>query len=726
MSPSDAYALLAEPVQRALWKLGWDKLRPIQYEAINILKHSQNDLIISARTASGKTEAAFLPILSMMCQNPASSVHAIYVGPLKALINDQFRRLEELCEYTQIPVHRWHGDVSASKKQKFMSNPRGVLLITPESIESLFVNRSTELKSLFHSLSFVVIDEVHALQGTERGTHLRSLLFRIDHHAINPPRIVGLSATIGDEKLSAEWVRPNAPGQVDLIKDSHTKKTIQYGIFAYYSKEEETEQENQESQSGQEISADLYNSFSTGKNLIFANSRDDVEWYTDELNSLSAKEGRPDQFLIHHGALSRDIREHTETLMQGKIPFSTVCSATLELGIDIGNVRAVGQIGCPWSVNSLVQRLGRSGREEDQPQIMRVFLPEDNFLRSQHLTDQLFLSLIHSIALTELMLEAWVEPCDPNSGDLSTLVQQILSVIAETGGIKAADLFNRLVVTGAFRQIDQSLFIDVLRQIGIEDLIEQTEPGELILGLKGEKIVRSYEFYSAFATPPEFRVVNQGQAIGMLPTAFLPSENQHFLLAGKRWQVIGIDYDKREVAVIPARGRKRPRFYSFGSKIHRKVRQKMRQVLAENKQFGYLNPSAMELLAQARTTFKNAGLIHNDLIALSPSKCLWFTWTGTDAHKTITAILEKNNINLLDHEVAIELDLSFNHTLDLLCQIVKTKQEPGVLAQLVEPKFRRKYDEYLSEQLLEWSIAEDVIDINGAQSVMAELLMQFK
>ncbi len=722
MNHSSSYALLAEPIQKALWKLGWESLRPIQEQAIGFIQNSQNDLIISARTASGKTEAAFLPVLSVICQNPASSVQAIYVGPLKALINDQFRRLEELCEYARIPVHRWHGDVSASKKQKFVSNPRGVLLITPESIESLFVNRSSALNSLFHSLWFVVIDEIHALQGTERGTHLRSLLFRVDQCAINPPRIVGLSATIGDEKLSAEWVRPNATERVDLIKDDQSKKSIQYGIFAYQSSKDD---EEQDSQSSHELSQDLYNSFSKGKNLIFANTRPDVEWYTDELNHLAAQEGRPDQFLIHHGALSRDIREHTEKMMQGKIPFSTVCSATLELGIDIGNVRAVGQIGCPWSVNSLVQRLGRSGREEDQPQIMRIFLPEDLFSFTQHLSGQLYPPLVQAIALTELMLESWVEPCESNSGDLSTLVQQILSVIAETGGLQAAELFKKLIVSGAFRHIDQTLFVDILRQIGQEDLIEQTKQGELILGLKGEKIVRSYEFYSAFATPPEFRVVYQGQAIGMLPTTYLPSENQHFLLAGKRWQVVGIDYDRREIGVVPARGRKRPKWDSLGPNVHQKVRQKMRQVLAENKQIGYLNSSASQLLEQARTTFRNADLIHKDLFALSLTKTLWFTWTGTRIHQTILAMLERHKIKLLDYGVAIELDLSFNQTIDLLHQLVRTKQEPRVLAKMVDPKFRRKYDEYLSEQLLEWSIAEDVIDINGAQSVMVELLKQF-
>ncbi len=722
MSQSDGYALLAEPIQRALWKLGWEKLRPIQDDAIKILQNSDSDLIISARTASGKTEAAFRPILSTICHNPGTSVRAVYVGPLKALINDQFRRLEELCEYAQIPVHRWHGDVSASKKQKFMSKPSGILLITPESIESLFVNRSTALRNVFHSLSFVVIDEIHALQGTERGTHLRSLLFRIDNYAVSPPRIVGLSATIGDIKLSAEWVRPDVPEQVQLIQDDQSKKKIQYGIFAYRMSDDRGRQEKQDLLPPSDISVDLYESFSQGKNLIFANTRDDVEWYTDELNHRSAKEGRPDQFLIHHGALSREIREHTENLMQGNIPFSTVCSATLELGIDIGNIRAVGQIGCPWSVSSLVQRLGRSGREEFQPQIMRVFVLEDELRADSKLHDQLHPRLIQTIAITELMREQWVEPCYPNSGDLSTLVQQILSIIAETGGIKAAELFNRLIVSGAFQQIDQTLFIDILHQIGKEDLIEQTEPGELILGLQGEKIVRSYEFYSAFTSAPEYRVVYQGQPIGMLPTTYLPSEKQHFLLAGKRWQGIGIDHDRREIGVIPARGRKRPRWGSLGLKVHQRVRQKMRQILADNKQYGYLNPTAIQLLVQSQTVFNNAGLKHIDLIELSPSKSLWFTWTGTDIQRTIIALLEKHKVNCVDSEIAIELDLSIEQTKAILNKIASTQHDPLVLAQLVYPKQRRKYDFYLSDRLLEWSIAQDVIELEGAYQEIQHLL----
>lgn len=176
--------LLAEPIRRSLWRMGWTALRPLQSQAILATLQTQSDLILAARTAAGKTEAAFLPILSEISAAPVGSVRALYVGPLKALINDQFRRLEELCEYAEIPVHRWHGDVSADRKRKLVEKPGGVLLITPESLESLFVNRSAALSRVFHSLSFVVIDELHALLGSERGTQLRSQLFRLARYAV--------------------------------------------------------------------------------------------------------------------------------------------------------------------------------------------------------------------------------------------------------------------------------------------------------------------------------------------------------------------------------------------------------------------------------------------------------------------------------------------------------------------------------------------------------------
>jgi ATP-dependent Lhr-like helicase len=450
--------LLAEPIRHSLWRMGWDRLRPLQETAIRAILLSENDVLLAARTAAGKTEAAFLPILSRACDCPFGSVRALYVGPLKALINDQFRRLEELCEYAEIPVHRWHGDVAAEKKRRLLDHPGGVLLITPESLESLFVNKTASLNRLFHSLSFVVIDELHAVLGTERGTQLRSQLCRLTRCSATPFRLIALSATIGDFAAAATWMRPNSPQSVKILRDDSGEKSIRYRIHGYLKvpvPAESASPNDPERIPPTNFYDDIYETFRGTKNLIFANSKSIVEELTDHLNELGRSHGTGEEFLIHHGSLSREIREDTERLMQEARPHTTVCSSTLELGIDIGNVNMIGQVGPTWSASSLVQRLGRSGRRDDEAHQMRVFIAEDSPSARSDLEVRLYPSLLQSVAITELMLEKWVESPNPQPFDLSTLVQQTLSCIAETGGTTAEILNDWLIVRGAFRFLNR-------------------------------------------------------------------------------------------------------------------------------------------------------------------------------------------------------------------------------------------------------------------------------
>jgi ATP-dependent Lhr-like helicase len=201
---AQAFDRLAPGVQRQLWRMGWSHLRPLQVQAIHALLDHEAPVLLSAATAAGKTEAAFLPILSARYQRFTWLRPVLYVGPLRALINDQFSRLEELCEHLDIPVHRWHGDVGAAAKKKLIERPGGVLLLTPESLESLFINRSPHLSALFRGLHFVVIDELHAFLGTARGRHLQSLLARLEGVCEIPPRRVGLSATLGKDEGANE------------------------------------------------------------------------------------------------------------------------------------------------------------------------------------------------------------------------------------------------------------------------------------------------------------------------------------------------------------------------------------------------------------------------------------------------------------------------------------------------------------------------------------------
>lgn len=730
MTAPHAFERLARPLQQILWDMSWPSLRPVQEDAIHEILGSESDVVISAQTAAGKTEAAFLPILSRMYENPAGSVQTLYVGPLKALINDQFRRLERLCQRAEIPVHRWHGDIDAGRKKALVAKPSGVLLITPESIESLMINRSTGLARMFRFLQFVVIDEIHALVGSERGTHLRSLLFRLSRYVQDNYRIVGLSATIGDAfPVYAQWMRPDGDHPARLIMGPSGDKQLMYKIHAYsYPTAKPASEGGQDAEGDANVMPpglveEMYEHFAGKKNLIFANSKSDVEQFADSLNARCRQQLRPEEFLVHHGSVSKEIREFTEREMQGRRPRTTVCSSTLELGIDIGNVTAVGQIDPPWSVGSQVQRLGRSGRGDGEAQCMRVYVREDAPDANASLVDRLYPNLLRSIAITELMLQVppWVEPPQRDAFDLSTLTHQILSVLAETGGCQASEVFARLCSRGAFRAIDSQLFSGVLRSLGAHEIVEQMDQGDLILAPKGEAIVNHYSFYSAFASAVDYSVIYGGTLIGTLPALFVPQVADHVLLGGRRWQVVSVDDDRSEVTVRPARGKKPPKFLGAGGEIHPRVRQMMRAVLLGDGQLNYLNATAMRLLRDARTTALQAGLAQRSLIALSPARCLWFTWTGTKIQRTVCLIADVIGLFAIDRKIAIEFEAGAPEISQRFRQALNGAIDAASLGAQFPGKQTRKFDYLLAEPLLVQSLAHDALDVPGAEDVIRSM-----
>lgn len=202
-SDESGFSLLHPSIQRWVWSKGWTSLRDAQEQAIRPILEAKDDVIIAAATAAGKTEAAFMPILANIANAGEESALAIYVSPLKALINDQWGRLEELCESLELPVIPWHGDIASSRKTRFLKHPRGVLLITPESLEAMFVTRGSQTPRLFAAAQHVVVDELHAFIGTDRGKQMQSLLHRIEDAAGKRIPRVGLSATLGDMNLAA-------------------------------------------------------------------------------------------------------------------------------------------------------------------------------------------------------------------------------------------------------------------------------------------------------------------------------------------------------------------------------------------------------------------------------------------------------------------------------------------------------------------------------------------
>ena len=332
-SLNSAFGKLHQDVQRWIYDQQWTELREVQAKAINAILGTSNDIVLAAATASGKTEAAFLPILSQIAAGPEQSFQAVYIGPLRALINDQFFRLELLCERLKIPVFKWHGDVQDSMKRHARDKPSGVLLITPESLEALFVRRPELLSRMFGSTKFVVIDELHTFLSTERGVQLASLLKRFESKLSLKPRRVGLSATIGDLGLAASWLRPDNPSSVTIINNKSITADLRLQIRGVSTphltdasqgkpQPDQTEKKARTSTRADEllirkIADHLFKTMrAKGNHLVFASSRREVEQLADILRESCESSKLSNEFFPHHGNLSREVREALEARLK--------------------------------------------------------------------------------------------------------------------------------------------------------------------------------------------------------------------------------------------------------------------------------------------------------------------------------------------------------------------------------------------------------------------------
>jgi ATP-dependent Lhr-like helicase len=745
---STGFHQLAEPVKRWIWKRGWSELRSVQERAIPPILRSRSDVIIAAPTAGGKTEAAFLPLISQMVDDPPgrAGFRILYVSPLKALINDQFSRLDALCEDLEIPVHRWHGDVSASKKAQARKNPSGILLITPESLEALFVLRGLELPSLFAGLRTVVIDELHAFIGSERGIHLSSLLARLEALVDRKVRRIGLSATLGDIGLAANYMRPRpnvgaATSDIQLVEDRSEGAELKLQLKAFISGSSETEAagsqrsaedpEKTEGDGGADsrIANHLYKHLRGHTNLVFAGSRQNVERFSDLLSRRSDALALPNEFFAHHANLSRSHREFLEErLKQGRLPTTAVATSTLELGIDIGDVHSVAQIGPPASVASLRQRMGRSGRREGQPAILRAYVRENGLDSTSHPCDRLRLSLLQATAVIELMLEGWVEPPRKQALNMSTLVHQILSVIAQRGGTSAKVLHQTLCERGPFRSVGIQMFAQLLRHLGSHDvgMIEQSADGTLLLGQQGERAVEHYSFFASFITPEEYRIEASGKLLGTLPIESVLARGMTLIFAGRRWQVIDVRDREKVIEVRPDPTGVPPRFGGDPESIHDTVAQRMRQILADGELPSYLDSSAQDALADAceyAVALLGEG---SGLIALDGGGTLIIPWMGSTAVETLALALVSKGIDASVSSLSrlvIQCEASVDTVAGMLAHLAHGPPPDGSdLAALILNKQTEKFHSVLSDNLLAMDIASSRLVADQVPAIASFLL----
>jgi ATP-dependent Lhr-like helicase len=463
------------------------------------------------------------------------------------------------------------------------------------------------------------------------------------------------------------------------------------------------------------LAQDLISTFAGETALVFANSKQQLEFYADLTGRLLSRAGQPNPFRIHHGSLSKAEREDTEEALRSSRPTATFCSSTLELGIDVGNVSRVGQIGAPWSVSSLKQRLGRSGRGEGEPSELWLYVVEDAADEDSQPIDRLYPQLLRAIAMTELMLEHWCEPPDAGRWHLSILIQQIMSVITEVGGASASTLYERLIARGSFKNVDQPTFIRTLRSMGTNDLIEQTSEGTIILGLKGERIARSFEFYAAFATEKELRVLHRGHLIGTVSALPTTGAEGFLILAGRRWKIIEINPDREEILVEPSRGGRLPVFSgSSGPDLHPRIHEKMREILSDTKMPVYLDQVAKEMLHEARTFARESDILRYPFFR-NGNDTIWFTWSGTRVNRTLLGLGLHNRLCVSDDGIALAFDkMSDMDIRARYSQFLSEQPNPIELAQCFPVKAVEKYDSFLADELLCESFARNYLDLPGA------------
>lgn len=779
MSVFDRYAPF---IQDFIYDHEWESLRGIQVAAGEAIFNTEDHVLLTAQTASGKTEAAFFPILTEFWEDPPASVGAIYIGPTKALINDQFFRLTDLCEEADIPVWHWHGDVSASHKARLMKKPSGILQLTPESLEAILMRRHSAVAKLFCDLRYVVIDEVHSLLRGDRGGQCLCLIERLSRMAGVDPRRIGLSATIGDPEAVGAFLAAGTGRRTIVPRVDEPPRTWRLSMEHFYTTGPQAPESLVRSRDGAEVQvvavqeegpralpprpdrpgpckadcssteispwapdepptdtapanadpgcAYIFNHTRGKKCLIFTNSREEAEDVCTVLRAYCEHNGEPDRFLIHHGNLSASIRESAEELMRDEASdLSIVATATLELGIDVGRLERAFQIDAPFTVSGFLQRMGRTGRRDTPPEmwfVMREDQPEARALTPETIPWK----LLQGIALVQLYREEhWVEPPRLDRLPYSLLCHQTLAILASEGELTPAQLATRVLTLTVFRRVSTDDFRELLRFLLSHDYVEATEADGLIVGLAGERETNNYKFYAVFQENVEYTVRCDSQEIGTLVAP--PPPGEKVAIAGHVWIVEEVDHKRHLLYVTQVKGRVPAYFGECPGDINTRVLERMRQALDEHVPYPYLQENARARLAQARHVAANGGLTKSPLVNLGGNMWCLLPWLGSYAFLALERLLKikcakELGLKGLDSSRPYYMTFIMSPEIDerafytVVANEAEALDDPMELIYPGEVPTFEKYDELVPELLVRKGFAEGTLDVAGMKARVAQ------
>ncbi len=737
----DIFDRYAPFIQDYIYTAGWQTLRAVQNAAGDAIFNTDSNVLLAASTASGKTEAAFFPILTLLDEEPSSSVGVLYIAPLKALINDQFGRLNTLCADNGIPVTRWHGDASQTQKRKLMRKPAGILQITPESLESLMINKHMEIPSLFGDLRFIVIDEIHSLLRGDRGAQTFCLIERLCRLADCSPRRIGLSATIGDPAEAGKFLSAGSGRDTVIPKFDGGKEVWRLSIEHFYNSDPQADEGKQtEDVPAPEPATDtapkaadpgmgyIFEHTRGKKCLIFTNSREECEDVCQRLRQYCEAKHEPDRFLIHHGNLSASYRESAEEEMKDDDSLMSVCAtATLELGIDIGRLERAFQIDAPFTVSGFLQRMGRTGRRGDPSEMWFVMREEHPEARAM-LPEMIPWYLIQGIALVQLYIEErFVEPPKTDRLPFSLLYHQTMSTLASCGEMTPAELASRVLPLSAFHRIDKDDFRTLLMHLIKTDHINRTENGGLIVGITGERIVNSYKFYAVFKENVEYTVRSGSEQLGTIVKP--PPPGEKIAIAGRVWIVEDVDHKRHDVYCTLVKGNIPAYFGDCPGDIHTRILERMHDVLCEQKSYPYLMRHAACRLEDARETFAKADMKDRPLIHLGGKMWAFFPWLGSYAFLAMERFLKlrcKDRLGLKGLDSARPYYMQFTMQADeneffrILREEAEKDFDPIALVYPDEIPLFEKYDEYVPAELVRKGFAYGILDIAGMKARIME------
>lgn len=679
--------------------LGFAELRPVQLHAIDALLDGKNAVVL-APTAGGKTESAFFPLLSLMDSEDWRPVSVLYLSPIRALLNNQEGRVARYAGLIGRRAFKWHGDTGQSARRQFLREPTDILLITPESLEATLMSKRVPSRELFAGLRAVIIDEVHAFADDDRGAHLAALLERLTRLAARDLQRIGLSATVGNPDEILRWLQGSSARTGAVVDPGGTRRTPEIALDYVGSPEN---------------AALVIQALHPGrKRLVFVDSRRQAE----QLGHLVGGLGVPT--FVTHGSLSVVERRDAERAFEEGQDCVIVATSALELGIDVGDLDHVLQLDAPSSVASFLQRMGRTGRRGSSPNCTFLATKEPG--------------VIQAAAILTLFREGFVEPVRPNPRAYHILAHQLMSLAVQYGGL-ARDSFWREVEGAApfagISALDRARVIDHM----LGDGILADHGGRLWLGPEGEKRygrANFRELYAVFDTPRLISIRAGIQEVGSIDASFLSAissepEPGAFLLAGRTWEVVTIEWERGLCIVKPAPAGRAPRWFGEPRFLSYELCQAARRVLLGEVEDPAWSTRARRVLETARAEY--AFLQDSPApITESSEQLEWWTFAGGGANLLLARMLEaelgakvtSNNHSVRFKETAGKSVVALRQGIERLqARSAPTAEDCAKFALGGEKKRFSKFDACLPEDLLGRLVVESSLDTESARKVLS-------